>query len=293
MTTRLATSSQTRSLVAGIEQSKQRRAPQDAGRPPVTAQSTTIYPTGQSKSSFLQFLFWPAHLIDMAAIPTLTILAAGEDQDARYGHGGTIAAINNNNSNSSSTTTTTEAALQAPVETNETAPSPAPSASSAPPSPLNVAMPHHSTGVLSRHRIRSTMSLDPSRIEIRLTPREKQLFDVLVGTANAYNEGKIELPPNVVPANDTAASNTAASESDSIREGASAGCGSVLGVVAVVVVRVAGGWVRDKILGVPTHDIDIAVDQLSGVQFATLVQHYLQSYAHHPEWAGRMGIVRM
>jgi hypothetical protein len=42
-----------------------------------------------------------------------------------------------------------------------------------------------------------------------------------------------------------------------------------------VTVRVAGGWVRDKILGLPSHDVDVAVDSLTGVQFATLVQQYV------------------
>ena len=39
-----------------------------------------------------------------------------------------------------------------------------------------------------------------------------------------------------------------------------------------VTVRIAGGWVRDKLLGVATKpDIDIAVDTLSGVEFARLL----------------------
>lgn len=42
-------------------------------------------------------------------------------------------------------------------------------------------------------------------------------------------------------------------------------------------IRVAGGWVRDKLLGLQTHDVDIAVNHLSGVQFATLVQEYVNN----------------
>lgn len=39
----------------------------------------------------------------------------------------------------------------------------------------------------------------------------------------------------------------------------------------LVTIRIAGGWVRDKLLGVQTKpDIDIAVDTMSGVQFAKL-----------------------
>jgi hypothetical protein len=44
------------------------------------------------------------------------------------------------------------------------------------------------------------------------------------------------------------------------------------------VLRVAGGWVRDKILGNDAGDIDIAVDNLTGVDFATLVQNYLKNH---------------
>jgi tRNA nucleotidyltransferase/poly(A) polymerase len=43
------------------------------------------------------------------------------------------------------------------------------------------------------------------------------------------------------------------------------------------VVRVAGGWVRDKILGRENHDIDIALDDSTGESFATVVNDYLAS----------------
>jgi tRNA nucleotidyltransferase (CCA-adding enzyme) len=43
-----------------------------------------------------------------------------------------------------------------------------------------------------------------------------------------------------------------------------------------VQVRIAGGWVRDKILGLETYDIDLTIDTLSGVQFAIVLQSYLK-----------------
>lgn len=43
------------------------------------------------------------------------------------------------------------------------------------------------------------------------------------------------------------------------------------------VLRVAGGWVRDKLLGKQSHDIDIATDDMSGEEFANLVNAYLAS----------------
>ena len=41
--------------------------------------------------------------------------------------------------------------------------------------------------------------------------------------------------------------------------------------------RVAGGWVRDKLLGKSSNDIDIAIDDQTGVEFATTLNEYLQS----------------
>ncbi|MCP4483746.1 MAG: hypothetical protein GY823_04175 [Flavobacteriaceae bacterium] len=39
--------------------------------------------------------------------------------------------------------------------------------------------------------------------------------------------------------------------------------------------RVAGGWVRDKLLGFDSHDIDIALDKMMGQQFINLFHEFL------------------
>lgn len=48
-----------------------------------------------------------------------------------------------------------------------------------------------------------------------------------------------------------------------------------------VIIRYAGGWVRDKILQKPSHDVDIAISSLSGHEFAMQFAAYLK--AHHPD----------
>lgn len=41
--------------------------------------------------------------------------------------------------------------------------------------------------------------------------------------------------------------------------------------------RIAGGWVRDKLLGLESHDLDISLSTLTGHTFALLLRSYLQS----------------
>ncbi|KAJ2509296.1 CCA tRNA nucleotidyltransferase, mitochondrial, partial [Coemansia sp. RSA 2049] len=45
-----------------------------------------------------------------------------------------------------------------------------------------------------------------------------------------------------------------------------------------LVLRIAGGWVRDKLLGHESHDIDIAVDHVNGYDLAQHVNKYLKAH---------------
>lgn len=42
-------------------------------------------------------------------------------------------------------------------------------------------------------------------------------------------------------------------------------------------IRFAGGWVRDKLLGVGSHDIDVAIDDATGEQFGARMKDYLEA----------------
>lgn len=43
-----------------------------------------------------------------------------------------------------------------------------------------------------------------------------------------------------------------------------------------LVLRWTGGWVRDKLLGVPSHDIDVAINKMTGYQFGLRMKEYLE-----------------
>ncbi|KAG0210559.1 hypothetical protein BGX28_009195 [Mortierella sp. GBA30] len=77
----------------------------------------------------------------------------------------------------------------------------------------------------------------PHELEIRLTEQEARICEVLDAVAKRYNE----------------------------REGKN------------VQLRIAGGWVRDKLLGLSCHDLDIGIDTMMGYDFAVLVNEYMES----------------
>jgi tRNA nucleotidyltransferase (CCA-adding enzyme) len=96
-----------------------------------------------------------------------------------------------------------------------------------------------------------------NNVVIRLDAAEESLFETLLKAADAFEEGTIALP-NQHPHH--------------------------------INIRVAGGWVRDKLLQKHTHDVDIAIDTVSGVDFATLVQLYLRKF-NPDQHVHRMGVI--
>ena len=120
-----------------------------------------------------------------------------------------------------------------------------------------------------------------SSVEVRLGAGEERLFDTLVAAADMYERG--ELPVG---------------EGESQGQGQSEGQGAkgVINCGGRIEIRVAGGWVRDKILERSNDDVDVALDGASGVQFASIVQAYLAHLVRTgrmppPEKRHRIGII--
>lgn len=56
-----------------------------------------------------------------------------------------------------------------------------------------------------------------------------------------------------------------------------------------VILRFTGGWVRDKLLGIASHDIDVAINKLTGLQFGLQLKEYLEIRGN-PENYGLEGV---
>jgi tRNA nucleotidyltransferase (CCA-adding enzyme) len=83
---------------------------------------------------------------------------------------------------------------------------------------------------------RRKRKMETQRVE--LTPRESQLRNLLLDAARYIDESK-EIKDKIE-------------------------------------LRWAGGWVRDKLLGLPSHDIDVAINAMTGVGFCEKMQDYLK-----------------
>lgn len=134
---------------------------------------------------------------------------------------------------------------------------------------------------------------------ITLTPEEEELFKTLENAAIAYENHTLPLlteleenePKNdndnqekekSKPSNDKNKSNKKSKNNNNSNSNNKAA--KQKGELEIIMpetpperieIRVAGGWVRDKILNLCSDDIDLALDTLSGLQYASIVQRYL------------------
>ena len=83
--------------------------------------------------------------------------------------------------------------------------------------------------------------------EIVLTQKEDEVFSLLLDVVNNEKKGETD-------------------------DG-----GKATTKMAGLTLRVAGGWVRDKLLGLESNDIDVALDKCLGAEFAAKVNEYLTS----------------
>lgn len=97
---------------------------------------------------------------------------------------------------------------------------------------------------------------------IVLTETESKICDLLKDYCNYYNNN------NNNNNNTTTNTNTNTSSDNDNGEG--------------LVLRITGGWVRDKLLGQGSHDLDIAINKMSGEVFAHGLNEYLlQNYSKY------------
>ena len=130
---------------------------------------------------------------------------------------------------------------------------------------------------------------------ITLTPEEEEIFKTLENAAIAYenhtlpllaeleeNEPKNEEEEKLV--HNSAKDKRNNKKNNSNNSGSSNNKAKQKGELEIVMpetpperieIRVAGGWVRDKILNLCSDDIDLALDSLSGLQYASIIQRYL------------------
>jgi hypothetical protein len=120
------------------------------------------------------------------------------------------------------------------------------------------------------------------KIRIGLDARERALFEVLLRTAKAYRAGRIRIG-NDNTQGDESLGSAAVASSPSFFDNAPSTAPPTSAPAAPLTVRVAGGWVRDKILGLPCHDVDVALDTMTGVQFAQLVQQHIILLQHQQQ----------
>ena len=113
-------------------------------------------------------------------------------------------------------------------------------------------------------------------VSIHLTPEEEELFTLMVNAAESYEQNKLSIDPNPPQQSVSARGGFTKSDSD-------ASWLKPPPKVDKIGIRIAGGWVRDKLLRQHSSDVDVALDCMMGVQFARIVQSYMAQQAQTSE----------
>ena len=145
----------------------------------------------------------------------------------------------------------------------------------------------------------SNSNSNTNSVSLHLTPEEQRLFTLLINAAEAYERGELVIDPNPSERSVSArggftkaAAATASSTGDSTSQIIDDDTNNLQGEssnkeasspswlkpppqVNHIEIRIAGGWVRDKLLRQHSVDVDVALDCMMGVQFARIVQSYL------------------
>jgi len=135
----------------------------------------------------------------------------------------------------------------------------------------------------------STPSNLHHNVKLCLTPAEIELFTLLTNAAEVYESGKLNINPN--PTNDDVSArggftkqqqSSSSSITNKDNGETTKGGGEEKSWLKLppkinqpIQIRIAGGWVRDKIINQHSVDVDVALDCMMGVQFARIVQAYL------------------
>ncbi|KAK1737288.1 tRNA nucleotidyltransferase/poly(A) polymerase family protein [Skeletonema marinoi] len=172
------------------------------------------------------------------------------------------------------------------------------------PSSPQVVQPPSSTNQQQQQSSNNARSLS-----LHLTPEEERLFTLLINSAEAYERGELIIDPNPTEkslsarggftkaATATAATTTASDSTSTDKDDTNKAQGTPSAPswlkpppqVNHIEIRIAGGWVRDKLLRQHSVDVDVALDCMMGVQFARIVQSYLAMEQEGGENSGKSG----
>jgi len=125
-----------------------------------------------------------------------------------------------------------------------------------------------------------------TEVKLRLTPEENRLFKLLTDAAEAYESGKLTVNPNPTEQSVSARGGFVKQEPTEDKSWL-----KPPPEVEKIEIRVAGGWVRDKLLNQHSCDVDVALDCMMGVQFARIVQSYMALQQEEEEKNGVQDVV--